>query len=68
MVSCAFFFQRRFQLRKRMVEKPKWLDWDVAFGKRQPMYNYIGFLDADLSTNFDDFHELVNTLQILNIK
>jgi hypothetical protein len=28
----------------------------------------IGFLDADLSTNFDDFNELVNTLQILNIK
>jgi CheY-like chemotaxis protein len=25
-------------------------------------YNYIGFLDADLSTNFDDFHELVNTI------
>jgi CheY-like chemotaxis protein len=25
-------------------------------------YNYIGFLDADLSTNFDDFKELVNTI------
>jgi CheY-like chemotaxis protein len=25
-------------------------------------YNYIGFLDADLSTNFDDFEELVNTI------
>lgn len=25
-------------------------------------YNYIGFLDADLSTNFDDFKRLVNTI------
>jgi hypothetical protein len=45
--------------KKRMVE-PKWLDWDVAFGKRQPQLHR--FLDADLSTNFDDFHELVNTI------
>jgi len=25
-------------------------------------YNYIGFLDADLSTNFEDFQGLVNTI------
>ena len=25
-------------------------------------FNYIGFLDADLSTNFDDFDELVKTI------
>jgi len=25
-------------------------------------FNYIGFLDADLSTNFDDFNDLVNTI------
>jgi CheY-like chemotaxis protein len=29
---------------------------------KDSQYNYIGFLDADLSTNFDDFHELVNTI------
>jgi CheY-like chemotaxis protein len=29
---------------------------------KDSQYNYLGFLDADLSTNFDDFHELVNTI------
>ncbi|WP_367773199.1 glycosyltransferase [Flavobacterium sp. WC2421] len=29
---------------------------------KDSQYNYIGFLDADLSTNFDDFQELVNTI------
>jgi hypothetical protein len=28
---------------------------------KDSQYNYIGF-DADLSTKFDDFHELVNTI------
>jgi hypothetical protein len=35
---------------------------------KDSQYNYIGFLDADLSTNFDDFHELVNTISNSNIK
>jgi len=28
----------------------------------QNQYDYIGFLDADLSTNFDDFQDLVTTI------
>jgi hypothetical protein len=34
---------------------------------KDSQYNYIGFLDADLSTNFDD-NELVNTISNSNIK
>lgn len=29
---------------------------------KQNQFDYIGFLDADLSTNFDDFQDLVNTI------
>jgi DNA-binding response OmpR family regulator len=29
---------------------------------KDSQFNYIGFLDADLSTNFDDFNDLVNTI------
>ncbi|VXB21240.1 Transcriptional regulator [Flavobacterium sp. 9AF] len=31
-------------------------------------YDYIGFLDADLSTNFDDFQDLVNTISNSNFQ
>lgn len=34
----------------------------------QKKYNYIGFLDADLSTNFDDFKVLVNEIQNSNFQ
>ncbi len=29
---------------------------------KQTQFNYIGFLDADLSTNFEDFEDLVKTI------
>jgi hypothetical protein len=49
-----------------MVEKLKRLGWECCIW--QKIVNItIGFRDADLSTNFDDFHELVQ-YQILNIK
>ncbi|MFL9844632.1 glycosyltransferase [Flavobacterium rhizosphaerae] len=30
---------------------------------KQKQFDYIGFLDADLSTNFDDFSDLVSTIR-----
>lgn len=33
---------------------------------KQNQFDYIGFLDADLSTNFDDFQDLVNTISSSN--
>ena len=33
-----------------------------------PQLDYIGFLDADLSTDFRDFHDLVETLENSNFK
>jgi len=35
---------------------------------KQEQFNYIGFLDADLSTDFGDFHDLVNTISNSNFK
>jgi CheY-like chemotaxis protein len=35
---------------------------------KQEQFNYIGFLDADLSTDFEDFHDLVNTISNSNFK
>ncbi|UQD55856.1 glycosyltransferase [Flavobacterium sp. K5-23] len=35
---------------------------------KQDQFNYIGFLDADLSTDFEDFHDLANTISISNFK
>lgn len=35
---------------------------------KQSQLDYIGFLDADLSTNFDDFVDLVNTINNSNYK
>ncbi len=29
---------------------------------KQEQFDYIGFLDADLSTDFEDFHDLVKTI------
>ena len=34
----------------------------------QNQYDYIGFLDADLSTNFDDFQDLVTTISSSKFK
>lgn len=34
----------------------------------QSQFDYIGFLDADLSTNFDDFQDLVATISTSNYK
>jgi CheY-like chemotaxis protein len=34
----------------------------------QNQYDYIGFLDADLSTNFDDFQDLVTTIAASDFK
>ena len=34
----------------------------------QNQYDYIGFLDADLSTNFDDFKDLVTTISTSNFQ
>ncbi len=34
----------------------------------QNQYDYIGFLDADLSTNFEDFQDLVKTISTSNFK
>jgi hypothetical protein len=36
---------------KRMVEKLKRLGWECCIWQKDSQYNYIGFLDADLSTN-----------------
>jgi len=33
---------------------------------KQNQFDYIGFLDADLSTNFDDFQDLVKTISTSN--
>lgn len=35
----------------------------VLYLSENPEFDYIGYLDADLSTNFSDFNALVNTLQ-----
>jgi CheY-like chemotaxis protein len=35
---------------------------------KQNQFDYIGFLDADLSTNFDDFQDLVSTISNSNYK
>lgn len=35
---------------------------------KDPQLDYIGFLDADLSTDFRDFHDLVETLENSNFK
>jgi len=35
---------------------------------KENQFDYIGFLDADLSTNFDDFDELVQTITNSNYK
>jgi CheY-like chemotaxis protein len=35
---------------------------------KQDQFNYIGFLDADLSTDFEDFHDLVKTISESNFK
>ncbi|WP_116788651.1 glycosyltransferase [Flavobacterium psychrotrophum] len=35
---------------------------------KQAQFDYIGFLDADLSTNFDDFTDLVTTISHSNYK
>ena len=35
---------------------------------KQNQFDYIGFLDADLSTDFEDFHDLVNTISNSNFK
>ncbi len=35
---------------------------------KQSQFNYIGFLDADLSTDFEDFNDLVTTISNSNFK
>ncbi|CAN1548400.1 CitB Response regulator containing a CheY-like receiver domain and an HTH DNA-binding domain [Flavobacteriaceae bacterium] len=35
---------------------------------KQTQFDYLGFLDADLSTNFEDFDDLVNTISNSNYK
>lgn len=35
---------------------------------KQGQYNYIGFLDADLSTDFEDFNDLATTISNSNFK
>ncbi|AIG29750.1 transcriptional regulator [Flavobacterium psychrophilum] len=35
---------------------------------KQSQFNYIGFLDADLSTNFEDFNDLATTISNSNFK
>lgn len=35
---------------------------------KQSQFNYIGFLDADLSTDFEDFNDLVTTISSSNFK
>jgi len=35
---------------------------------KQNQFDYLGFLDADLSTNFDDFQDLVSTISNSNYK
>jgi CheY-like chemotaxis protein len=35
---------------------------------KQTQFDYIGFLDADLSTNFEDFEDLVQTISNSNYK
>ncbi|WP_396143850.1 glycosyltransferase [Flavobacterium sp.] len=35
---------------------------------KQQQFDYIGFLDADLSTNFEDFDSLVDTIKDSNFK
>jgi CheY-like chemotaxis protein len=35
---------------------------------KQDQFDYVGFLDADLSTNFDDFQDLVDTISNSNYK
>jgi glycosyltransferase involved in cell wall biosynthesis len=35
---------------------------------KQQQFDYIGFLDADLSTNFEDFDALVDTIDASNFK
>jgi CheY-like chemotaxis protein len=35
---------------------------------KQSQFDYIGFLDADLSTNFEDFQDLVTTIASSNYK
>jgi glycosyltransferase involved in cell wall biosynthesis len=35
---------------------------------KQQQFDYIGFLDADLSTNFEDFDTLVDTIKNSNFK
>ncbi|OCB78465.1 glycosyltransferase [Flavobacterium crassostreae] len=35
---------------------------------KQDQFDYIGFLDADLSTDFSDFHDLVKTISNSNFK
>lgn len=35
---------------------------------KQQQFDYIGFLDADLSTNFEDFDALVDTIEASNFK
>ena len=35
---------------------------------KQNQFDYIGFLDADLSTDFEDFHDLVTTISNSNFK
>jgi CheY-like chemotaxis protein len=35
---------------------------------KQSQFDYIGFLDADLSTNFNDFQDLVSTISASNYK
>jgi hypothetical protein len=35
---------------------------------KQEQFDYIGFLDADSSTDFEDSHDLVKQFLILNLK
>jgi CheY-like chemotaxis protein len=35
---------------------------------KQSQFNYIGFLDADLSTDFEDFNDLTNTISTSNFQ
>jgi CheY-like chemotaxis protein len=35
---------------------------------KQAQFNYIGFLDADLSTDFEDFNDLAKTISISNFQ
>jgi hypothetical protein len=43
-----------------IITVKKWWKLKLRLGMlhlaKDSQYNYIGFLDADLSTNFDDFH------------